>query len=92
MITTITLNSSEDYETKRKEEFVKTLTEIINNDILPTYGEKIKTLNIEMGLFTSDNYGSYRIPFFDGDKQEICYIIADTILGEWKVFKNNDYE
>ena len=87
------MTTTENYEIKEKKEFVKTLTEIINNDILPTdFGKKIKTLNIEMGLFTSNNYGSYKVSFFDENKKEICYIIADNILNEYKVFKTNNNE
>ena len=87
------MTTTENYEIKQKKEFVKTLTEIINNDILPTdFGKKIKTLNIEMGLFTSNNYGSYKISFFDENEKEICYIIADNILNEYKVFKTNNNE
>lgn len=86
-------NTTENYEIKQNKEFVKTLTDIINNDILPTdFGKKIKTLNIEMGLFTSNNYGSYKVSFFDENKKEICYIIADNILNEYKVFKTNNNE
>jgi len=45
------------------------------------------TFNILMGLWTSDQYGSYKIPFKTKDtNKEVCYIIADTIMGEWRVY------
>ena len=45
-----------------------------------------------MGLFTSDNYGSYRINFYNKEKEIVAYTIADTIMGEWKTYKTNKHE
>ncbi len=83
------LNSSESYQEKKFREFVNMLKKIIEKDIIPNFGSKL-TMSIELGLFTSDNYGSYRIPFTDDSGKEVCYIIADTIMGEWKVYKPNN--
>jgi len=91
-VTVILTDSSKDYEEKRRKEFCDFLTKIINENILPNFGKDIKTFNIELGLFTSDQYGSYRITFYDKDNNEVCYINADTILGEWTVFKNGKYD
>jgi len=91
MITVVSssLNSSESYQEKKFREFVNMLKKIIEKDIIPNFGSKL-TMSIELGLFTSDNYGSYRIPFTDDSGKEVCYIIADTIMGEWKVYKPNN--
>ncbi len=75
------------YEEQRKREFCDMLTKIINDNILPKYGQRVNKFNIELGLFTSDQYGSYRIPFFDVDGKVVCYIVADTIMGIWEVFE-----
>jgi hypothetical protein len=60
MIATITHES--DYTKKHREEFCKTLSKLINEVVIPKYGMGL-TFSIEMGLFTSGEYGSYRIPF-----------------------------
>jgi hypothetical protein len=80
------LNSGESYQEKKSKEFANILKEIIEKHIIPKFGSKL-TMSIEQGLFTSGEYGSYRIPFIDESKKEVCYIIADTIIGEWKVYE-----
>lgn len=80
------LNSGESYQEKKSREFVNMLKKIIEKDIIPNFGSKL-TMSIDLGLFTSDNYGSYRILFSDDSGKEVCYIIADIIIGEWKVYE-----
>lgn len=86
--TTTTLDN---YRQNRQKDFVKTLKEIIENYIILEFGNDLK-LDVEMGLFTSDNYGSYRINFYNKEKEIVAYTIADTIMGEWKTYKTNKYE
>ncbi len=86
--TTTTLDN---YRQNRQKDFVKTLKEIIETFIIPEFGNDLK-LDVEMGLFTSDNYGSYRINFYNKEKEIVAYTIADTIMGEWKTYKTNKYE
>ncbi len=86
--TTTTLDN---YRQNRQKDFVKTLKEIIENYIIPEFGNDLK-LDVEMGLFTSDNYGSYRINFYNKEKEIVAYTIADTIMGEWKTYKTNKHE
>jgi hypothetical protein len=83
------LNSSESYQEKHSREFVNALKEILEKHIIPNFGSNL-TMSIEQGLFTSGEYGSYRIPFSDDSGKEVCYIIADTIMGEWKVYESNN--
>jgi hypothetical protein len=78
-------------ENKRQKEFVNTLKDIIEKYIIPEFGNDLK-LDVELGLFTSDNYGSYRINFYNKEKQIVAYTIADTIMGEWKTYKTNKHE
>jgi hypothetical protein len=68
--------------------FCENLANIINDKIIPLYGKDL-TFNIELGLFTSDEYGSYKISFNRLAGKEICYIIADTIQGEWTLYECN---
>lgn len=89
MIHSITTNSQKDYEKDRLKDFCKTLSQIMNEYVTPTYGREWK-FSVQMGLWTSDNYGSYKIPICDKEDKMLCYIIADTIMGEWKVYKEND--
>jgi hypothetical protein len=78
-----------DYTKKHREEFCKTLSKLINEVVIPKYGMGL-IFSIEMGLFTSGEYGSYRIPFKRKEtNEEVCYIVADTIMGEWKAMKND---
>ena len=86
--TTTTLDN---YRQNRQKDFVKTLKEIIETFIIPEFGNDLK-LDVEMGLFTSDNYGSYRINFYNKEKEIVAYTIADTIMGEWKTYKTHKYE
>lgn len=76
---------TEHQETFRKE-FTKTLASIINEHIIPMFGMDLK-FSIQLGLWTSDEYGSYKVLFADKKDNEVCYIIADTIQGKWEVFK-----
>jgi len=79
-----------DYTKKHREEFCKTLSKLINEVVIPKCGMDL-TFNISLGLWTSDEYGSYKIPFKTKDtNKEVCYIIADTIMGEWKVISTNN--
>lgn len=78
-------------ENKRQKEFVNTLKDIIEKYIIPEFGNDLK-LDVELGLFTSDNYGSYRINFYNKEKEIVAYTIADTIMGEWKTYKTNKHE
>lgn len=87
MMNGIIRTTATQYEEQRKKEFCNMLTKIINDYILPKFGQHVIKFNIELGLFTSEQYGSYRIPFFDVEGGEVCYIVADTIIGEWKVFE-----
>jgi len=86
--TTTTLDN---YWKNRQKDFVKTLKEIIENYIILEFGNDLK-LDVEMGLFTSNNYGSNKINFYNKEDKIIAYTIADTIMGEWKTYKTNKYE
>ena len=77
-----------DYSKEFKKTFCETLTNIINDVIIPNFGNKLK-FSITLGLWTSDEYGSYKISFTN-DEKEVCYILADTILGKWETFKTNN--
>ena len=50
-----------------KKHFYEMLTKIINETIIPNFGDKLY-FNIDCGLWTSDEYGSYRIPFYTKEK------------------------
>ena len=82
----ITIKKESDYSNEFRKNFYETLTKIVNEVIIPNFGNKLN-MSIELGLFTSDEYGSYKISFTD-NKKEVCYILADTILGRWEIFKN----
>jgi len=77
-----------DYSKEFRKTFCETLTKIVNEVIIPNFGNKLN-MSIELGLFTSNEYGSYKISFTD-NKKEVCYILADTILGKWETFKTNN--
>jgi hypothetical protein len=84
---TIIGTTSEQFAEQRNREFSKMLAQMYNEHILPRFGQEIRTMDIYLGLFTSDQYGSYKISFYSEEEKEVCYVIADTILGEWKLFK-----
>lgn len=85
MKTTTIIYSENNYTAEKQKEFFGNLTNIINETIIPKFGSHL-TMNIESGLFTSDEYGSYRINFYK-DEKKLCYIIADVIMGEWRGFQ-----
>lgn len=78
-----------DEKDRWKESFYKPLEKMMNEHIIPTFGQRL-SMNLQVGFFTSDQYGSYRINFYDKENKKICYIIADIILGEWKAYRNED--
>lgn len=82
---TATINSKT-FEDKSQREFFNTLKNIIEKYIIPEFGNDLK-LDVELGLFTSDEYGSYRINFYNNENKVVAYTIADTIMSEWKTFK-----
>jgi len=79
-------NPKSDYTEVFCKEFYEMLTKIINEVVMPKFGNELK-MSIALGLWTSDEYGSYKISFTKDDK-EVCYVIADTIFGEWEIFEN----
>ncbi len=80
-------NTDTSYQDEFNKNFYKMLSKGINEIIIPKFGRNL-TFSISTGLFTSGQYGSYRIDFINNDtKTEICYIIADIIMGEWKFFE-----
>ncbi len=83
---TITINEKSDYSKEFRRNFCEILTKIINEVVIPKFGSKLK-FSVQLGLFTSDQYGSYKISFTN-DEKEVCYILADTILGKWETFEN----
>lgn len=84
MIYQINYSKSEFLANKQKE-FFGNLTNIINETIIPKFGSDLQ-MNVESGLFTSDEYGSYKVNFYK-DEKKICYLIIDVITGEWKGFQ-----
>lgn len=81
------INTDTSYQDEFKKNFFEMLQKGINEVITPKFGRNL-TFSISTGLFTSGQYGSYRIDFIDNNtKTEICYIIADIIMGEWKFFE-----
>lgn len=81
------INTNTSHQDEFNKNFSKMLQKGINEVITPKFGRNL-TFSISTGLFTSGQYGSYRIDFVDNDtKTEICYIIADVIMGEWKFFE-----
>lgn len=80
------LLASNKHQEEIASEFSKNLTQIVNEHIIPKYGKDLK-FSIQLGLWTSDEYGSYKIPFYDKNDNDICYIIADVIIGEWKLYE-----
>jgi hypothetical protein len=79
-------NDSKDYNSDFTSSFFKTLAEIINKHIIPTFGTNLK-MSIELGFFCSDEYGCYKISFTQNENI-VGYIIADYICGIWEVFKS----
>lgn len=76
--------SYDDFEKKQfKEKFYEPFKHILENYIFPVYGKSDYTIDIQLGFWLSDEYGSYRISL---KKQgvEFYYITADIIFGEWK--------
>jgi hypothetical protein len=72
--------------------FAENLTKVFNTIVIPEFPTVTK-FSVEQGLFTSGEYGSYRVPCFDKDGNMLCYIVCDVILGEYIVYSgkyNND--
>lgn len=86
MICNITSFSETEYGKEKTKEFCETLTKLINEYVIPNFGSNL-SFTTQLGLWTSDEYGSYKIEFFDKTNKGVCYILADTIQGKWEVFK-----
>jgi len=68
------------------ESFAKALTELFNGYIKENY-PNVKSFDIQQGFFTSGQYGSNLVCCYDENKNMLCYIVCDVILGDYKVFK-----
>jgi hypothetical protein len=68
------------------ESFAKALTELFNGYIKENY-PNVKSFDIQQGFFTSGQYGSNLVSCYDENKNMLCYIICDVILGDYKVFE-----
>ena len=73
------------FANEHKKLFCDTLTKMINEFVIPAFGIELK-FTIQLGLWTSEQYGSYMIEFYNKENKKVCYILADTIFGEWKCF------
>jgi len=71
--------------------FCSSLTVIFNNHVKIKY-PNVTTFSIEQGLFTSDQYGSYRVPCYGKDGEMLCYIICDVIMGDYKTYEGSYLE
>ena len=83
------LNLSERVKNDFNESFNIALTTLFNNHIKNHYPD-VTTFDIQQGLFTSKEYGSYRVPCYDKNKTMLCYIICDVIMGHYRII-NGDY-
>ena len=79
------INKNTDFEDEIWKSFCSSLTLILNNHVKIKY-PNVTTLSIEQGLFTSDEWGSYRVPCYGKDGEMLCYIICDVIMGEYKTY------
>jgi len=73
-----------DWVEKAHKKHLDTITELCEKFIFPEHGRNL-TMTQEIGLFTSTEYGSYRINFYKGGLL-CCWIIADSISGKYEVF------
>ena len=85
MITYLNIDSSYNPSGDINKSFSEALTTIFNHHIKNNFPE-VTTFDIEQGLFTSGEYGSYRVPCYDKNKNMLCYIICDVIMGNYKVY------
>jgi hypothetical protein len=79
-----------DYKKMQEEKWIKTFCEPLSNMIKQYVIPKFNwngTMDILMGCYTSPEYGSYKI-VFKNEEKEICYITADIIFGNWKLYKS----
>ena len=83
------LTLSPEIENSFQKSFTTALTTLFNSHVKVKYPD-VTTFDLEQGLFTSYQYGSYRVPCYDKNKNMLCYIICDVIMGEYKVF-DGDY-
>lgn len=79
------INKNTDFKDEIWESFCTSLTSIFNNYVKIKY-PNVTTFSIEQGLFTSDEWGSYRVPCYNKDGEMLCYIICDVIMGEYKTY------
>jgi hypothetical protein len=88
MNTNLTINQNPSDDINKS--FTTALTTLFNGHIKIKYPD-VTTFDIEQGLFTSGQYGSYRVPCYNKNKNMLCYIICDVIMGHYKIF-DGDYK
>ncbi len=79
----IVTNHKSQYQLDREKKFIKAIIEI-GDRVKDKYGEGKYTFGIEMGNYTSGEYGSYCLTFHR-DGKYCCNVIWDMIFGEYKI-------
>jgi hypothetical protein len=82
---TINDNNKTQYQLEKEREFKNDIIEI-GGKVKDKYGEGKYTFGIEMGNYTSGEYGSYCLTFHK-DNQYCCNVLWDRIFGEYKIIE-----
>lgn len=81
-----TSENGTDYLDERRKEFLGEAQDVLNKKVWPYVKDKIKTASLFQGFFVSDEYGQYKIEFYDENKSIVLEVILDIVCGEmqWK--------
>jgi hypothetical protein len=86
--TQVKYDNSGEYEKKKQEEFRLGIIEI-GDKIKEKFGEGKYKFGIDMGNYTSGEYGSYNLTFYKDDYY-YCNVIWDIIFNECKIIVLNE--
>jgi hypothetical protein len=82
---TINDNNKTQYQLEKEREFKNAIIEI-SDKVKDKYGDGKYTFGIEMGNYTSGEYGSYCLTFHK-DGEYCCNVIWDMIFSKYKIIE-----
>ena len=66
--------------------FYKECSDVLNEKVWPHVKDKVESADLFQGFFVSDEYGQWKMEFYDENKEIVLEVILDPLCGEmnWK--------
>lgn len=84
--TIISQNDAPNFIKEHNQKFYKECSDVLNEKVWPHVKNKVKSADLFQGFFVSDEYGQWKMKFYDENKEIVLEVILDPICGQmgWK--------